>query len=64
MAVGRVVRKCRQGVCVRSGWVGVGGGVSAKKLDEAHAEAEAELGMVSNNKIAADLPALPGEGCM
>jgi hypothetical protein len=33
---------------------------TAKKLDEVHAEAEAELGIVSS-KIGADLPALPGE---
>eukprot|EP00878_Enallax_costatus_P034573 GHUV01038348.1.p1 GENE.GHUV01038348.1~~GHUV01038348.1.p1 ORF type:complete len:175 (+),score=59.77 GHUV01038348.1:115-639(+) len=33
---------------------------TAKKLDEVHAEAEAELGMVSS-KIAADLPALPAQ---
>jgi hypothetical protein len=33
---------------------------TAKKLDEVHAEAEAELGIVSSSKIAADLPALPG----
>jgi hypothetical protein len=32
---------------------------TAKKLEEVHAEAEAELGIVSS-KIASDLPALPG----
>jgi translation initiation factor 4G len=32
---------------------------TAKKLEEVHAEAEAELGIVSS-KIALDLPALPG----
>jgi translation initiation factor 4G len=36
---------------------------TAKKLDEVHAEAEAELGMVSS-KIAADLPALPVQSRM
>lgn len=33
---------------------------TAKKLEEVHAEAEAELGIVSS-KIAQDLPALPGQ---
>lgn len=33
---------------------------TAKKLEEVHAEAEAELGIVSS-KIASDLPALPGK---
>ena len=36
---------------------------TAKKLEEVHAEAEAELGMVSS-KIAADLPALPAQSRM
>uniref|UniRef100_A0A383WGA1 MI domain-containing protein n=1 Tax=Tetradesmus obliquus TaxID=3088 RepID=A0A383WGA1_TETOB len=36
---------------------------TAKKLDEVHAEAEAELGMVSS-KIGADLPALPVQSRM
>jgi translation initiation factor 4G len=36
---------------------------TAKKLEEVHAEAEAELGMVSS-KIVSDLPALPAQSRM
>ena len=40
-------------------WVPRREAFTAKKLDEVHAEAEAELGMVVSSRLVADLPALP-----
>jgi len=44
----------------RNKWVPRRETFTAKKLEEVHAEAEAELGIITAARIGQDLPALPG----